>query len=708
MDIPSRTAGDVAEHGHLFFQGGGKLGSLMRRHAWHRTSFGHPDSWSSPLRNSVSLCLSTAMPSCIYWGPELCMLYNDAWSLIPGRKHPGSLGLPAREVWDQTLWPEVQQHVRQVLESGASCSITDQLLPIEQNGVLEERYYTHISGPIRSEAGGIGGVFKGSVETTAQKLGERRAAALQKLAGALMQVSHPAQPAAQALSGAKHDLPFLVFFERTGSSSRTAQRRTVTGGDSAAQASTALLPEKLKVDSGGRLVLPIARRRPAALDALPPDSCMYTINSASRAGLPKSVWGVPVQQLLSMPLRATGGGGEPRAWLLCGLSPMLPLDAQYCAFFRSLADLLGAALSGRQETGDAASAIEASRCGVWNFHPETEQLHLSPRGAALLGISEWNGKSNDANESRAGAGEVRRAWTAALKGAADRDGEVSLQTQVASPGKGKRWLRLQGGAFVNPDGERRITGLVSDFTREHGEQETRCAHEKLALTARVAATIAHEMNNPLESLTNLLYLASLDEGLSDGAFQLLQLAETELARVSFSAQLALGFHRDETGATRVELQPLVRDLLLLLERRSDSRGVRVDMSRVRALSLHCRAGELRQLISSLLMNALAASVAGDMVRLSARISRHWLTGEELMRLSVADYGSGIAGEHRGEVFKPFFTTRNERNSGLGLWVTKTILDKQQGSIRFRSRPGRPGGTCFMITLPTQIRRSTVQ
>ncbi len=220
--------------------------------------------------------------------------------------------------------------------------------------------------------------------------------------------------------------------------------------------------------------------------------------------------------------------------------------------------------------------------------------------------------------------------------------------------------------------------------------------------------MAHEINNPLESVTNLIYLATLDESLSTSTSQMLKAADSELSRVTHIAQQTLGFYRDTLGPVRVNLQRAVEDTTRLFERRPDLPAVAIDVSRVRAVSLVCLQGELRQVLSNLLVNAIQASPPGGRIQIAARQSRDWHTGEAVIRLSIADQGAGIDPLTRTKLFQPFFTTKRELGNGLGLWASKRSLEEQNGSIRFRSWVGPRSGTCFMVTLPVQQSRSRVQ
>lgn len=152
--------------------GGGEMGERIRAHDWSATPFGSPQTWPAALRLALNICLHSSFPTAIYWGPELRLLYNDAWSPIPGRKHPWALGRAAREVWAD-IWHIIEPQLRQVLETGRGFSTFDQLLPMERGNHIEETYWNYSFTPIRDENDAIVGIFNQGHETTASVIAAR-------------------------------------------------------------------------------------------------------------------------------------------------------------------------------------------------------------------------------------------------------------------------------------------------------------------------------------------------------------------------------------------------------------------------------------------------------------------------------------------------------------------------------------------------------
>jgi signal transduction histidine kinase len=155
-----------------FLAGGGAMGERMRRFDWQGTGLGDPQTWSPTLRSAVSICLSATFPTCVYYGPDLRLLYNDAWSVIPGERHPGCLGRPAREVWAD-IWDVVGPQFEEVLATRRGFATYDHLLPIEREGQIRETYWTYSFTPLFDDQERLVGILNQGHETTALVVGER-------------------------------------------------------------------------------------------------------------------------------------------------------------------------------------------------------------------------------------------------------------------------------------------------------------------------------------------------------------------------------------------------------------------------------------------------------------------------------------------------------------------------------------------------------
>jgi PAS domain S-box-containing protein len=225
--------------------------------------------------------------------------------------------------------------------------------------------------------------------------------------------------------------------------------------------------------------------------------------------------------------------------------------------------------------------------------------------------------------------------------------------------------------------------------------------EKLAAAGRLAATVAHEINNPLEAVSNLLYLALHEDGLPVVSKRYLRMANEELRRVGHIVSQTLGFYRDPGAPQPIDLRALVDDVLALYQRRLEARQIRVTRSMEKAM-VEGVAGELRQVVANLLSNALDAMEPYGVLSIEVR------SHKDEARLSIADTGHGIATPVLEHIFEPFFTTKKDVGTGLGLWVSKGIVEKHQGRLDvMSSQRDEDHGTAFVMTLPRggALRRS---
>jgi PAS domain S-box-containing protein len=253
------------------------------------------------------------------------------------------------------------------------------------------------------------------------------------------------------------------------------------------------------------------------------------------------------------------------------------------------------------------------------------------------------------------------------------------------------------------DATGRIVGaakIARDITQTKKTEKALQITERLASVGRLAATVAHEINNPLEAVINLIYLAK-HAPTQNEARRYLELAEEELQRVSHLTRQTLGFYRETKGATNFRLGEIVNSLLSVFSSRTRNKGIVLTPEIDTSLELYAVPGEIRQVVANLVSNSIDALEGPGQVRIRASAATQRSGGGiHGVRLTVADTGSGIPPETRSQLFQPFFTTKREVGTGLGLWVCKSIVENHHGSIRMRSAtaPGK-SGTVFSVFLP---------
>ncbi len=244
--------------------------------------------------------------------------------------------------------------------------------------------------------------------------------------------------------------------------------------------------------------------------------------------------------------------------------------------------------------------------------------------------------------------------------------------------------------------------IARDITQRKRTEKALQLTEKLASVGRLAATVAHEINNPLEAVTNLLFLARKDNAMAAKTRQHLELAEQELDRVAHVAKQTLGFYRDSSARDWVNISQIVGELLEVYEYRLRNRDVLVEKELDDSAKVFTSAGEFRQVFSNIFINAMdAVSLDRGRIRVRIRRAHEWTdSNRKGILLTVADNGSGIGPEHMSRIFDAFYTTKNEIGTGLGLWLSQTIVQKYDGQIRVRSRvkPGQ-SGSVFSIFWP---------
>lgn len=225
--------------------------------------------------------------------------------------------------------------------------------------------------------------------------------------------------------------------------------------------------------------------------------------------------------------------------------------------------------------------------------------------------------------------------------------------------------------------------------------------EKLAVAGRLAASVAHEINNPLEAVTNLLYLMRITTT-DPNTEKYAALAEQELSRVTEIAKQTLQFYREPATSAPAHVSEVLESVLQFYGPRFAARNVVVQKDLRRGGPVTAGAGELRQLFANLIGNALDAMRGGGKLWVRTRPGRQYVNGGDRMgvRISVADTGTGIVPHLRQKIFEPFVTTKGDTGTGLGLWVTSEIVQKHAGSIRLRSRVHpQNSGTVFHVFLP---------
>ena len=272
------------------------------------------------------------------------------------------------------------------------------------------------------------------------------------------------------------------------------------------------------------------------------------------------------------------------------------------------------------------------------------------------------------------------------------------------PGIGWKSFMLSGRYMVQePDTAPLILLSLTDMTKRKKIEAALVQAEKLAIASRLAASIAHEINNPLEAITNLLYLASNGDDAAAARSYAAQALE-EVGRVSHITQQTLKFYRQSTASSSVQIAEILDSLLVLYNGKLLANNISVRRQYREGPPILCLAGDLRQSCANIIANAVDAMVSGGSLTIRVSTSFDWRNKERLgIRTTIADSGTGMDSETLGKIYEPFFTTKNDTGTGLGMWVCAQLVERLQGDLRVSSttRLGR-NGTAFSLFLPLEL------
>ena len=324
--------------------GGGEMGEMIRAHDWASTPLGPPQAWPAALKLSASICLGSRFPMVLWWGPQLVMLYNDAWRPVLGEtKHPAGLGRPGAETWPE-IWDIIGAQMHEVMLRGEATWSVDQLLEVDRYGYLEEAYFTYSYSPIKQLDGTIGGVFTAVSETTERVLGERRLRVLRELSERTANAQSVEQACAQfvsVLGDANPDLPFaLVHVRDEDSDGIRLMAASGLGPDWTPPPS----------DCDPWRVSEVIRTGQAA-----------TLRDLSFAGLPAG----QARAALVLPIAHTGEHTHTAGALVAGINPRRALDDAYRGFLELVAAQMATAIASarayQQERRRAEALAEIDR-----------------------------------------------------------------------------------------------------------------------------------------------------------------------------------------------------------------------------------------------------------------------------------------------------------------------------------------------------------
>jgi PAS domain S-box-containing protein len=392
---------------------------------------------------------------------------------------------------------------------------------------------------------------------------------------------------------------------------------------------------------------------------------------------------------------------HPAAWL-----PVSAIDVVRPGTLTAAALVLGLLLDMQRKTSDAleqalanlqiqsAALVEsqqASKCASWTYDAN-DRTRWFAGGYEVFGLpfAELEALPSPIDlifvEDQPA---VRKAVARMVSGTS----QLHVEYRTLWPNGELHWSEARGNPV--PDQPNLWRGITFDITERKLAEIALIQNEKLAAMGRLASTVAHEINNPLEAVTNLLYLARRDNSLRPATEAHLALAEKELARLGNITRLTLGFVRNSLPRSDVDMANVVEEVLSIFNHRLKMKNIRVERRYQLGVLIEIAPHELRQIVVNLISNATDAASLAD-ATLSVRVELQ----QEHAVLLVEDNGSGIARHHIERVFDPFFSTKDDVGTGIGLWVTRELVEKNGGRITVRSGE-LPGDvrTSFRIQFP---------
>jgi PAS domain S-box-containing protein len=644
----------TARASHLI-TGQSEMAARIRSYDWSQTPLGPIEDWSETLLATANLMLHSPFPTILSWGPEMVFLYNDAAISTLTTKHPSALGGLYRDVFSEA-WDLVSADLEACLYRGETSVRDNMFIPILLNGVLEDHYFSYSLIPVY-EKGKIGGFYDAFRNMTETVMGARRLRESQarlKMATEVAQLGVFVWDTVEDSATWENDRMYEIF-------GRTRDQGPVNG---AAFINEVVHPEHRNafrqafehtLQTGQRFRF---------------EGLMYRFDGALRCievngDLQPEADGSPGRLLGTIrdvtKIRETEAELRESARHLGELAAIVATSDDVIVS----KDLNGIITS----WNDAATRLfgyapeEIIGTSILRLIPE----HLHPDEKTII-------------ENICAGQRIEHFETVRLA----KDGSLVDVALTISP------IR---------DGAGRVIGaskILRDISGRRKIEQSLLQAEKIAATARMAATIAHEINNPLESVMNLLYLLRAKITDDEGS-RFLATAEDELGRVAHIAKQTLGYYRENAAASLASLSEIAEHALTIYEPRCAAVGVAVSKSLDCRTKVVLRRGEMMQVISNLIANSINAMPAGGTLSVSVRDEGS--TGDGVV-LTIEDNGLGIAPKDLPKVFDAFFTTRATVGTGIGLFVAKQFVEGHGGRIAIESsrEPDRHG-TTVRVFLP---------
>jgi PAS domain S-box-containing protein len=627
----------------------------IREHDWSQTPLGPVAEWSQTLLATTNLMLHSPFPTILSWGPEMVFLYNDAAISTLTVKHPGALGALYRDVFREA-WDLVGADIEACFYRGETAVRDNMFIPILFNGVLEDHYWSYSLIPVY-EDGKIRGVYDAFRNMTETVVGARRlreSEARLKLATEVAQLGVFVWETSEDRTSWENDRVYEIF-------GRTREQGPVKEDE--------FLRNFLHPDfhDAFRKAMEQTLQHGASFHF---EGLMYRADRALRR--------------IELFGNLQPGIGNSKGKILGTIRDITDLRRTEDTLRNSTKSLgeLAAIVASSEDvilSKDLNGIISSWNDAATRVFGYTAEEMI---GTSILRLIPENLHSDETTimeNIRAGR-RVEHFETVRLT----KDGTPIDVSLTVSP------VRDADGQVIG------ASKILRDISNRKRLEQSLLQAEKIAATGRMAATIAHEINNPLAAVMNLLFLLRPKIVDEEGS-NYLATAEGELGRVSHIAKQTLGYYREHASASLASLAEIAEHALMIYEPRCTATGITIKRSFSPSRKVVVRRGEVMQVVSNVIVNAIYAMPAGGTLSVSVGDTTSPADG---VVLEIADNGVGIPADTLPKVFDAFFTTRATVGTGIGLFVAKQFVEGHGGQISIDShtQPERRG-TLVRVFLP---------
>ena len=622
--------------------------------------------------STANFLLAAAFPSVLFWGPDFRMVFNDAFSDAAGIGEE-ALGMPCREGWP-TLWQILGGALVKAFESGTSSSRENVCIRDGSRDVwtepdcLSEEKFTHITCSFTPvwERDEVAGVHLAMRDTTEAVLLTKRLQASEERSARILESIGDAVVVTDAEGRVRR--MNAVAEELTGWKMQDAGARPL------------------------REIFHIVNEKSRRVVVNPAETVLRSgksVRLADHTVLIRPDRGETHIDDSAAPIRDENGAVSGVVLVFRDVEARRRAEKEREALLAELG----------RKYDEMRAIYETSSVALAMIDPVTFcYVRGNPKLASTIGVPPDEIAGQRVFEVANDVAGLHEALQQAASGE-PVFGKVIEGELTNDPGVVRTWQSDYIPVFSGGNVEMIVASSV-EITAVKQMQAAFMQTEKLAVVGRLAASIAHEINNPLESVMNLLFL-SINSQKLDEVHDYLKIAEHELRRVAAITNQTLRFHKQATHPTDVTCDDLLDGVLLVYRSRLMNTKIEVQKRKRARKPVLCFEGEVRQVLNNLIGNAIdAMTPQGGRLLLRSREATNWKSGRKGLLITVADTNGGIPPAVLRRIFEPFFTTKGQYGTGLGLWVSHEIVERHKGALRVRSsqRPSR-SGTVFTLFLP---------